>query len=75
MPKKFASESAFSDVRVLTALFVVSAGAFVALFAAGNPSGLPADRPTAGFARAKELNRNVPHAFNGGTATSNRHWP
>jgi hypothetical protein len=34
------STSAFFDLRVLTALVIVSAGAFVALFATANPSGL-----------------------------------
>jgi hypothetical protein len=66
------STSAFFDLRILTALVIVSAGAFVALFATANPSGLGSDSTTAGFARTKDLNRNVPHAFNGGTAISNR---
>ena len=38
--KKFASESAFFDLRVLAALFIVSAGAAVALFATAIPSEL-----------------------------------
>lgn len=40
MQKKFASKSGFFDLRVLIALFVVSAGAAVALFATAIPSGL-----------------------------------
>ena len=40
MQKKFASKSGFFDLRVLIALFVVSAAAFVALFASAIPSGL-----------------------------------
>jgi hypothetical protein len=43
MQKKFASKSGFSDLRVLIALFVVSAGAAVALFATANPSDLAVD--------------------------------
>jgi hypothetical protein len=70
--KKIRSESAIFDVRVLTALFVFSTGAFVALFATANPSRFGSDPATAGFARVKEPNRNVPRAFNGGTAISNR---
>ena len=52
MQKKFASESGFFDLRVLTTLFVVSAGAFVALFATANPfelaveTALPEGGPT-----------------------------
>ena len=38
--KKFASQSAFFDLRVLAALFIVSAGAAVALFATAIPSEL-----------------------------------
>jgi len=38
--KKFASESAFFDLRVLAALFIVSAGAAMALFATAIPSEL-----------------------------------
>jgi len=38
--KKFASESAFFDLHVLAALFIVSAGAAVALFATTIPSEL-----------------------------------
>ena len=60
------------STSALTALVIVSTGAFVALFATANPSGLGSDPTTAGFARTKDLNRNVPHAFNGGTAISNR---
>ena len=62
--------SAFFDLRVLTALVIVSAGAFVALFATANPSG--SDPTTAGFARTKDLNRKVPHAFNEGKGITNR---
>jgi hypothetical protein len=40
MQKKFASESGIFDLRVITALFVVSAAAFVVLFATANPAGL-----------------------------------
>ena len=40
MQKKFASKSGFFDLRVLIALFVVSAGAAMALFATAIPSGL-----------------------------------
>ena len=43
MKKKFASKSGFFDLRVLSALFVVSAGAAVALFATAIPSGLVAE--------------------------------
>ena len=43
MPKKFASKSGFFDLRVVTALFVVSAAVFVALFATANPSELAVD--------------------------------
>jgi hypothetical protein len=52
MQKKFASKSGFFDLRVLIALFVVSAAAFVALFATANPSrlavemALPEEGPT-----------------------------
>jgi hypothetical protein len=52
MQKKFAPESAFFGLRALTALFVVLAAAFVALFATANPSGpvlqtvLAVDGPT-----------------------------
>jgi hypothetical protein len=66
------STSVFFDLRVVTALVIVSAGAFGALFATANPSGLGSHPTTAGFARTKDLNRNVPHAFNGGTAITNR---
>jgi hypothetical protein len=38
MQKKFASESGFFDLRVVTALFVVSVAVFMALFATANPS-------------------------------------
>ena len=40
MKEKKLPEFRFFDLRVLTALFVVSAGAVVALFATANPSGL-----------------------------------
>jgi cell division septation protein DedD len=43
MQKKFASKSGFFDLRVLIALFVVSAGAAMALFATAIPSGLAVD--------------------------------
>jgi cell division septation protein DedD len=39
MQKKFAPESAFFDLRALTALFVILAAVFVALFARANSSG------------------------------------
>ena len=39
MQKKFAPESAFFGLRALTALFVVLAAVFVALFATANPAG------------------------------------
>jgi hypothetical protein len=38
MQEKFASESGFFGLRALTALFVVLAAVFVALFATANPS-------------------------------------
>ena len=43
MQKKFASESGFFALRVLLALFVVSAAVFMALFATANPSELAVD--------------------------------
>ena len=66
------SISAFFDLRILTALVIVSAGAFVALFATANPPGLISRPTSAGFARTKDLNRNVPRAFEGRRAISNR---
>src|SRR5215204_3063413 len=47
MQKKFASEFAFFDLRVSTALFVGSLVAFVALFAMANPSELAVDKALA----------------------------
>jgi hypothetical protein len=43
MQRKFASESGFFDLRVVTALFVVSVAVFMALFATANPSELAVD--------------------------------
>ena len=48
MHKKFAFESGFFLLRVTTALFVVSAGVLVALFATAMPSGLAVDTAFAG---------------------------
>jgi hypothetical protein len=48
MQKKFASESAFVDLHILTALFVVAASAFLVLFATANSSGLGFDPATTG---------------------------
>jgi len=47
MQKKFAFESAFSDLRVLSAWFIVAAGAFVSPFGTANPSGLRSHPATA----------------------------
>ena len=43
MEKKFVSESGFFDLRVLIALFVVSAAVFLALFVTATPSELTVD--------------------------------
>lgn len=64
--------SGLSLLRVLIGLLIVSAGALAAVFATANPSEVGSDPASAGFARTKELNRNVLHAFDGRPAFSNR---
>ena len=48
MEKKFVSESGFFDLRVLIALFVVSAAVFLALFVTATPSELTVDTGACG---------------------------